>query len=263
MADVQKKNKSIYFLILVAAIILAAIGFYYYNKRFSAEMVKPKVGPVVEAVYGLGTVIAPRTYQVKSAINQNIVAIYVTEGDQVKAGDRLIQFDESGAKRAPFVGTITAVPFKQGEILFPGVAAITLINLQDLYLEVSLEQQSALRIIKGQKAVVSFETMRNQKMNGQVQSIFPKESQFIVRITLPQFPNGVLPGMTADVAIEVARKENVLSIPVKAISSGKISFRRHDKTMKESVEVGVTDGEWAEVLSNNIQADDEILVRSK
>ena len=232
-----------------------------WNSR--VDRVVPRMGPVVEAVYGLGTVIAPRTYQVKTAVNQSIREIYVKEGDLVASGARLMRLDDSGVSRAPFGGTITSVPFKRGEILFPGTPALTLVNLEDLLLEVSLEQQSALRIQREQKAFISFESIRGEKLEGKVESVFPRDAQFIVRIQLGKFPRGILPGMTADVAIETGRKANVLSIPLRSISSGKVSIRRAGKKMKETIQVGVVDGEWAEVTSENIRVDDEILVPAK
>jgi hypothetical protein len=61
----------------------------------------------------------------------------------------------------------------------------------------------------------------------------------------------------------VGRKDNVLSAPLNSISSGKISVRRNGKVSKVDVQVGVVDGEWAEITSGNILPDDEILIRSK
>lgn len=247
---------------IIAATVIA-LSIIFLRSGSSVQTVKPRIGPVVEAVYGLGTVVAPQTYQVRTAVNQSISEIYVKEGDRVKSGDPLIKFDDSGLSRAPFAGTVTSVPMKKGELLFPSTPALTLINLDELFLEVSLEQQAALRVKRGQKVVVSFETIRGDRIEASVQSIFPRDAQFIVRIAYDHFPNGILPGMTADVAIEVGRKENVLSIPLRAISSGKATFVRNGKKVKESIQVGVVDGEWAEVTSGNIAPSDEVLVRSK
>ena len=257
------KSRKFLYLALILVLIAGLVGFFLYKKNTNYDLVKPRVGSVVEAVYGLGTVIGPQTYQVKTGVNQKIVSLYVREGDVVKIGDPLIQLDESGINRSPIAGTVTAVPFRKGELLFPGVAAITLVNLQDLYLEVSLEQQTILRVTKGQKAIISFESLRGEKMEGLVQSIFPKDNQFVVHISLEKFPTGVLPGMTADVAIQIGKKENVLTIPVSAISSGVVNIRRNGKTIKQKVQLGITDGEWAEIISDGISPDDEIIVRTK
>ncbi len=248
----------------VAALSLIGGGALVWKRLGpTSETLKPRIGPVVEAVYGLGTVVATQTYQVKTAVNQGIREIYVKEGDQVKTGDALIRFDDSGMYRAPFNGTVTSIPLKKGELLFPSTSALTLVNLNELFLEVSLEQQAVLRVKRDQRAIVSFESIRGERLNGKVQSVLPRDTQFIVRITLNQFPHGILPGMTADVAIEVAHKDYVLSIPLRAVSSGRVTFQREGKTIKDGVTLGVIDGDWAEVTSGNIKPNDDILVRAK
>lgn len=246
---------------LTLVLILIGVGSRYWNQR--GEIQHPRIGTVIEAIYGLGTVVASQTYQVKTAINQGITEIYVKEGDSVTAGSPLLKFDDTRVIRAPFAGTVTSIPFKRGEILFQGTAGLTLVNLLHPFLEVSLEQQSVLRIQRGQPAVVSFESIRGERVDAKVESVFPRDSQFIVRVRLDKIPAGILPGMTADVAIEVGRKENVLSIPFRSISSGRVTIRRNGKRLKQTIEVGVVDLEWAEVKSGDILASDEILVRAK
>ncbi len=258
----NSKSKLTVYVLLGSTLAVLASGAWVYRLTSKQDHILPRQGPVIESVYGLGTVLTPQTFQVKTAVNQTVDEVFVKEGDTVKAGDRLISFD-SITNRAPFEGTITGVSVKKGELLFPNVPALTLVNLNDLYLEVSLEQQTVLRVKKDQKAIVSFEGVRGERIESKVQSVYPRDSQFIVRIFLDQTPKGILPGMTADVAIEVGRKESVLSVPLRAVSGGKISLIRNGKVFKESIQVGVVDGEWAEVTSANIKPDDEILVRSK
>lgn len=251
--------------ILAAIVFIGALsvaGYFYFRQTSGLQLVHPRRGPVVEAVYGLGTVIAPQTYQVKTGVVQSIIEIYVKEGDQVQKGAALVKFDDSGVARAPFAGTVTSVPSRVGELIFSSGSALTLVNLQDLVLEVSLEQQSVLRVQPQQKALISFESLRGDRLDSKVQSIYPRETQFIVRIPLSEIPTGILPGMTADVAIEIGRKENVLSVPLRAISSGRVTRRRDGKKQKVDIQVGVVDGEWAEVTSGDISEQDEVLVRS-
>ena len=253
-----------YFLMIGASAVVAGlVSFYFVRAESTSELRNPRVGTVVEAVYGLGTVVSPLTYQVKTLVGQIVSDVYVIEGDTVKKGEPIIRLDGSGNILAPFEGTVTSVSLKKGELLFASNPGVTLVNLKSLYLEVSLEQQAAMRVRKGQSAIITFESIRGERFQGKVQSVYPRETQFIVRISLESFPEGILPGMTSDVAIEVGRKENVLSIPFRAISGGQISIKRAGKNLKEAVKIGVVDGEWAEVTSGNIHASDEIYVRKK
>ncbi len=67
---------------------------------------------------------------------------------------------------------------------------------------------------------MSFENLREQKLNGKVTSIYPKDGQFFVNIEVQDMPAEVLVGMTADVAIQVAKKDNVLQVPLVAVRQG-------------------------------------------
>ncbi len=242
-------------------VAVVAGAFVYLKLKNSGELTYPQRRAIVEYVYGLGTVVAPQSHQIKSAINQVISEIYVEEGDSIASGAPILKLGESGVQRAPFAGTITMIPFKKGEVLFPSVAAATLVNLQSLILEVSLEQQAVMRVQAQQTAVISFESIRGQKIESRVQTVFPRENQFIVRIPLSPIPSGVLPGMTADVAIEVGRKDNALTVPTRAISNGQLTAWKSNKKIKVPVTIGIMDGEWAEITSGNLLESEPVLLR--
>lgn len=241
-------------------LIVAVSTFFYFKLNAQQELVKPTKGKVVESIYGLGTVSADEIFNVRLAISATIGELFVKEGDVVKKNDRLVRI-ENNIFKAPIDGTITRVAFKHGELVSPQMTVLTLTNLNKLFLEVNLEQQSILRIKPGQEVNVSFETLRSEKFIGKVKTIYPRENQFIVRIELSKWPNGVLPGMTADVAILVGQKENVLLIPIKSISSGMVTLFRNGKREKVKVQLGVIDGERAEVTSDNIAETDDLLIR--
>ena len=249
----------------LAALLIVAVGataLFIYTTRVDQEKVHPRRGDVVETIYGLGTVAADRTFNVKAGIAAAVNRVFVTEGEKVKRGQAVVQL-ESSLLKSPIDGTVTKISFKQGELAAPQVSILTITNLEYLFLEVSLEQQSVLRIKEGQPVSVSFETLRNEKYIGAVKTVYPRENQFIVRIELPRWPSGVLPGMTADAAIVIGQKENVLLVPVKSMSSGKVTRLRNGKQEKISVKLGVINNEWAEVTSDNISETDEIIVRRR
>lgn len=249
------------YIIAGAVSFLAIISIWYFIFfRSVTEKVHPKMGSVYESIYGLGTVTAENIYNAKAGVSLTLKKLFVKEGDAVKARDPLVAFDVT-TLQAPFDGTVTSVSFKQGEIVPAQVPIVTVMNLEHLYLEVSLEQQSVLRIRRGQRAEISFESLRNEPVSGVVSSIFPRENQFIVRIELQKWPNGVLPGMTADTAIQVGKKENALLIPLNSIQAGLVTRIRNGKKEKIPVKLGVVDNASAEVVSGDLNVDDEILLR--
>jgi macrolide-specific efflux system membrane fusion protein len=238
----------------------ASIGLWgYYSTR--GIWLRPKQGDIVETVYGLGTVISSRIYKVKTSVNLSATKIFVEEGDEVEKGAPLIQFDQTTTSRAPFAGTVTDISIDPGEITTPLIPVMTVTDLKSFYIEVSLEQQLVLRIKKGLPVVLTFENLRDSRHEGTVAAVYPRDDQFVVRISLERFPAGVLPGMNADTAIVVGTKKDALLVPLKTIVSGSVVRRRQGKKTSVKTEVGIVDGEWAELISGDITADDELLSR--
>lgn len=249
-------------IIVIILIIVGAGSIWFFSTSVGQEKVTPVRGSLVESIYGLGTVSSDEVFNVRLGFAAIVSQLYVKEGDMVKQGDRLVRV-EGNIMHAPIKGTVTKVAYKDGELVAPQVTVVTVTNLKKLYLEVNLEQQSILRIKPDQEVTVSFETLRNEKFTGKVKTIYPRENQFIVRIELEKWPVGVLPGMTADAAILIGRKDNVLLIPINSISSGKVTRVRNGKKEKIAVRLGIVDAERAEVLSDNLLETDEILIRKK
>lgn len=248
---------------LVACALVASLGVAgaFLKRQGSSVSISPKRGPIVEAVYGLGTVTATHVFRLKVGVTTGVKVLHVREGDMVKQGDPLVTFTEGPVFRSAIAGTVTAVPYKVGEMVFPSTPIVTVVDLKDNYVEVALEQQGALRIEKGQSAILSFESLRGQKFTGKVRTIFPSEGQFLAHIDVDEMPSSILPGMTADVAIEVGKKEDALLIPVNAISAGKIVVLRDGRKSKMTVKIGTVDGEWAEVLDGDLKGSDLIVTK--
>jgi multidrug efflux pump subunit AcrA (membrane-fusion protein) len=218
------------------------------------------VGTVVEAVYGIGTVTVRQSFQLKIGVVLTIRHFYVREGDKVNKGDLLVSFDDNPPIVAPFAGVITSLPFREGETVFQQLPILVLEDMDHPYVVVSLEQTGVMRVKPGQNVKLSFESIRNQPLFGKVVSVYPKDGQFFVNIEVPEIPPGILKGMTADVAIEVANKENVILVPIVAIDHGKLTVIRNGLPQKVNVKIGAMNGLDAEILDNAIGTNDLIVL---
>lgn len=247
--------------IMALVIILGvAIGAYYKQKK-EAKYAKPRHGSIVEAIYGLGKVKTHRKYELKIGVMSTVSKVFVDEGDSVKKGDPIIKFADLRLYKAPFSGTITRLDYHEPEVVFPNVPILTLEDLDQCYIEVSLEQEGALRVRKGQEATILFESLRGLKYQGEVVSIFPKEDEFLVHINAPGMKENILPGMSADVTINVSVQKDVLLIPESGITNGLAMILRDGKKMKIPVKLGANDGAWAQILEGDIRESDEIVYR--
>ena len=256
-------KRTIAIILAVAIALVAALAAVRAKKRSDFLEVPVRRGPVVQAVYGIGTVTANKSYSLRVGIAATVIDLYVRQGDFVQRGARLLSVDGSTLFRAPFAGTVTSLPVKIGETVFPQAPLLVLTDLRDLYVVVSLEQQAAILVKPGQKASISFENMRDQTYEGRVQTVYSNAGQFLVDIQTARLPPAILPDMTADVGIEIDVHENALIVPVAALSQNTLLKKTRGKIRKTSVEVRLIDGENAEVAGEDLREGDIVVIPRK
>jgi macrolide-specific efflux system membrane fusion protein len=236
-------------------------SYYFIRKNRSFDLISPKVGPITEAIYGLGTVTSKDKFSFKVGVPKTIRSLYVREGQQVEKGEKILQFDDETVVKSPFRGTVFSLPYHIGENVFTDLAVVEIENVHQLYIDTILDQQSSMRVKKLDPVKISFETIENRFFSGQVTALYHSNSNFIARVEATDLPPNILPGMTADIAIEVAQKESALLIPVRAVQHGQVLIERNNKRLKVAVTLGLMDQEWVEVTSGTIQPDDLILLK--
>lgn len=261
----MKKNQKKWMGIIIIVLALAAF-FIQGQLRRSKKNLTPAIkrGNIIEGVYGIGTVMANQSFDLKPGVNVIINDIFIKEGDEVPRGGKLVTMD-GVLHKAPFKGIITYFPYKLGEIVFVQNKVLTLMDFTNRYLVVSLEQEGALRIKKGQKARLSFDSIRDETFEGIVESVYSQDQNFLARIGIAHLPPQILPGMTADVAIGIRMKEKALLIPIEALEAGYVYVlgKNVQRSKKVPVKVGVTDGQMAEILSGDLKEGDRLEIRQK
>lgn len=255
----MKKYKIL--LISAVAIIVLFLGFkslrsYLENQKYLR--LAPTTGDITEAIYGLGKVKSDQRYEVKVGVLSQIKKVSVKEGDFVHK-DQLLLTAEQAHFRAPFAGTVTLISVYEGELASPQTVLVRVENLEDRYIELSLEQDASLRIQKNQKAKVSFESLRGKTMEATVTAIFPRGSEFVTRLDVANLDQKILPGMSADVSIEIGKIQGTL-IPFKALRNGIVKIERDGKIQNLKVDVGLIDGLSAEIKGDTLKSTDLVLV---
>ena len=170
--------------------------------------------------------------------------------------------------RAPADGTVTAVDVKVGEIPTLGKQAIAIQDVSNLYLEANVNESSIKSIAVGQPVKVTYDAFTGDSYMATVSSVDPAATiednvvNYKVKALIQDIEH-IRPGMTANMTIETARKEQVLAIPNRAITytdSGatvdKITDSRKQKTTTTAVTVGlIGDGDLVEIVSGLSEGD--------
>jgi multidrug resistance efflux pump len=112
--------------------------------------------------------------------------------------------------KAPFAGVVGSVNMREGEMLTPGQAVLTLGDLGTLHVETTdLSEADVARVAVGQPVNVTFDALKGQTFSGKVTRVAPMSSagqggvNYTVVVELDQLDPALRWGMTAFVDITV------------------------------------------------------------
>ncbi|WP_042201997.1 efflux RND transporter periplasmic adaptor subunit [Paenibacillus camerounensis] len=124
---------------------------------------------------------------------------------------------------APIDGTITAVNITEGEQAQNGSELFTMTDYVNLSVTVQVDELDIPEIKLDQAATITVEALEDQEFDGKVIEIAKEGtssngvSLFDVTVGLNE-AEGVLVGMSAEVAITIEEKNDVLTVPIEAVS---------------------------------------------
>ena len=174
---------------------------------------------------------------------------------------------------APIAGIVSSVSTQEGETVAATFAAptfVTLLDLTRLEVRTYVDETDIGRIRLGQKARFTVDTYGDYQFEGQVTAIYPQaeiRDNVVNYVTVVKFkPPGdriLRPEMTTTVRIELARHENALVLPARAVrreGGRQFVLCRHGGTIEQrSVGTGIRDDTYLEIVSG-LREGDEVLV---
>lgn len=135
---------------------------------------------------------------------------------------------------APMDGTISLLDAKLGERVvgtgqFAGTEILRLADLANMEVRIEVNENDVVNVSVGDRARVSIDAYRGRSFDGHVTHIAnsartagerssEQVTTFEVRIRLPDAGVVLRPGMTAVAEIETATAENVVAVPVQAVT---------------------------------------------
>ncbi len=132
--------------------------------------------------------------------------------------------------RAPITGTIVSKPVEKGQVISSptqdfagGTLLLTMADLSAVQIRTLVDETDIGKVRPGMQATVSVAAYPNQPFPGAVVKIEPQAvveqnvTMFAVLVSIAN-PDGLLmPGMNAEVDIEIASIENAVSVPITAL----------------------------------------------
>ena len=172
---------------------------------------------------------------------------------------------------APFKGILTKIDFKVGDNLVADEQKFaSLKNSEILIVVISLDQTEVVQAAIGQKAKITFSAIPGKVFEGEVVELeeSPREVEseaisYEAIIKINKQGEKLYSGMTAKVEIAVAKKENVLNVPILAVRDGEnvgdkfvLLKKGENEEERVPVEVGLSDNNNVEIVSGLTEGDE-------
>ncbi len=175
---------------------------------------------------------------------------------------------------APIEGIVTNVAIEKGETASLSQVAISMNSLSNFEIESNIAESDIAKVSLGQKVEITFDAfIATEKWEGKIIKIDPAETiiQGVVYyktiIGLSSNDERVRPGMTANLEIETARKENALILPRNAVkeSNGRKFIQILDsKEIKEKeIETGLKDAGGNIEIISGLKEGDKVVIEKK
>lgn len=257
---ISRKLKIILSVSIVGIIAVGGAAVWMRRQNKSEQLFAVKRGPVIEAIYAIGTVESTQTFQAKAGVPSSILRLPVQEGRAIRRGETLVSLTEGSSIRSLFDGIVTKVNYKVGESVFSGNVIVEVVDPSKFEIRIVLDQRAALRVKRGQLARLSFDGLRQKEFTGEVRTIYSSGTQFTVIVDTKSLPPEILPGMTADISIEVSRKPEASLIPLAAVRNGKVVRLRGGRRSPVEVKVGLINQELVEITAGDLVDGDQVAV---
>jgi HlyD family secretion protein len=165
---------------------------------------------------------------------------------------------------APSDGTVSAVNYNPGDSAGTSTA-VSVVDLSKVQVQVSIAEVDVARIKVGETAQVTMDALPDKTYTGQVIAVGPVGTvtsgvvNYAVTVALTNADAAVKPGLTANLAVEVDRRDNVLVVPTRAIrtqGSQKIAtVLQNGKSVEMVVNTGLSNDTMVEITSGLNEGD--------
>jgi len=169
---------------------------------------------------------------------------------------------------APFDGIVAAVNYSVGDSSGSSTA-VTVVDLSNLQIKVTIAEVDLPRVKVGDTAQLTFDALSGATYNAKVTAISPAGTvtqgvvNYPVILVLTDADNAIKPGMTANLTIEVERRDNVLLIPTRAVrTQGNqkiVTVQLKGQSLQTPVTTGLSNDTSVEIISG-LQEGDVVVV---
>lgn len=223
------------------------------------EAYTAQTGSIASTLSFGGTLQIADSQTAVASADGTVRAVYVREGDMVSAGDRLLRLSSGETITAALDGRVNQLTVDVGDEVLSGDSLIEVADFARQAVSFRVDEYDVGAVSVGDDCTVTV-TATGRQFASTIATLdyisaSPGKVAYYTAIAYVTGAEGVYPGMQATVSVAREQAENVVTLPVSALSfhtdgSAYVYRKGADGAMDEAaVEPGVSDGRNAAILS--------------
>lgn len=249
------------------------------NRELSAQLQQAEAG-AAQAVANLTNTEA-NDKRMESLLAQGAIAqqqydaaraTYLTAEAQVKQSRAALELARTNYDNsfivAPVDGLVGSKSVQAGAFAGAGVPLVSVVDLDEVFLEVSISESHVNRITPGSAVRIKIPALADKNIfEGKIAavspSIDPRSRNFQAKVTLKNPDRVLKSGMYAEVPLETGRRTGVVTIPATALAerdSGKVVYVVEGERVSERrVKLGLSNPDAVEIVQG-VSAGEKVVV---
>lgn len=262
----KKRRKAIRRLIILVLVLgILGLGGYIAVRKLQADYrvtydpYTASVGSISNSLSFSGSMqlINNTTYTASS--DSKVREVYVTAGQKVNEGDKLVRLSDGTTLTADFTGTVNKVEAEKGDEVRGGDSLVQVVDFDRMKVSFRVGESNIRDVAAGQKVRVTVASV-SETFDAEIGNIdyasYSGNNVAYYTATVEVDTSGVdyiYPGMQATVTIPQEEATNVVILKMDAISTAAdntafVYKQAEDGTMTETpVTVGVSNGNYVEI----------------
>lgn len=174
--------------------------------------------------------------------------------------------------RSPIDARITSVNKRSGETIQANETVVSMLSMGQYEIKVDIYEGDIVNVEIGNSVKINLIAFPDETVAGRVVSIDPAEKlidgvvYYEVTIDFEEMKEGVRSGMSADIAIEANKRENVIAVPKEAVEKKDgdrvVQVLKNNKIENRVITIGLEGDNYIEVLSG-LNEGEEVVIGKK
>ncbi|WP_026893530.1 efflux RND transporter periplasmic adaptor subunit [Clostridiisalibacter paucivorans] len=222
-------------------------------------------------LYQEGAISEAQFEQAKVAASDNSLEAAKSQLNTAQVGyDQAVEAMENASVESPIGGVVSAVNIEAGEFASNAQAAVTIVDMDKVYVQVDISENIINQLYKDKSVNVEIPSASQEEFVGKIDTISPttdpRTQLYPVKIYIGNKDHTIKPGMFVKVKVDTDIKENVNVIPSEAVLDNEgetiVYVLSNENAKVKKVDTGLDTGTYIEIKSG-ISESDKVIIKGQ